>query len=405
MVRFDSLDKKPKIWYLGEAAIPVIAAVAWLVHFDRPDLYGITAGLIGAYLLFAAVSLFRAARGQLRYNPYSYNTIYYIGFFIFTLLVLVIHCMDSWRLLSNPDLYSSRSLLDGLESSASTYMILSLPFAVIVSIMLAVSNIILLRKEGRNLTNLLGIILAVLLVGGILVYWRANYYATGSYEEVRRHDVFVNAYTAVYLYFESMLIGAGVADVIAARYEPAKNKDFIIILGCGLRPDGTPTPLLQGRCDRALKFYHDQLKETGKKAKFITSGGKGSDEVVAESTSMKNYLISQGIAAEDIIEENRSTDTFENMKYSKEIIDRINPDAKVVFSTTKYHVFRSGLQARRNGLKAVGIGSPTKWYFWPNAAVREFVGLLTEHRGKQAVVLSCMVIFYVAATYYVYMYK
>jgi hypothetical protein len=68
-------------------------------------------------------------------------------------------------------------------------------------------------------------------------------------------------------------------------------------------------------------------------------------------------------------------------------------------------VFRSGLQARRNGLRAVGIGSPTKWYFWPNAAVREFVGLLTEHRGKQAVVLSCMVIFYVAATYYVYMYK
>jgi hypothetical protein len=38
-------------------------------------------------------------------------------------------------------------------------------------------------------------------------------------------------------------------------------------------------------------------------------------------------------------------------------------------------------------MREVGMGAPTRWYFWPNAAVREFVGLLTEHRLKQGLVL------------------
>ena len=65
------------------------------------------------------------------------------------------------------------------------------------------------------------------------------------------------------------------------------------------------------------------------------------------------------------------------------------------FATTKYHVFRSGLYAKRVKLQAEGIGSDTKWYFWPNASVRELVGLMTEHRGKQALVLLGMIAVYV----------
>ena len=65
-------------------------------------------------------------------------------------------------------------------------------------------------------------------------------------------------------------------------------------------------------------------------------------------------------------------------------------------------MFRSGLLARRVKMRAVGMGAETKWYFWPNAAVREFAGLLTKHRGKQALILGGMIVFYVALTLYVY---
>ena len=217
-----------------------------------------------------------------------------------------------------------------------------------------------------------------------------------------RHDLFINTFAALYLYYECMLTGSIIAGIIVNRYEVKPVRDFIIVLGCGLRKDGTPTPLLQGRLDKALEFYNKQKKETGIEATFITSGGQGSDEVIAESTCMKNYLLSKGIAEDKIIEENKSTNTLENMRFSKEKIYEISKDPKVLFSTTNYHVFRSGLDAHRVKMRAVGIGATTKWYFWPNAAVREFVGILTEHRLKQALIIGGLILVYAVLTWYVY---
>ena len=105
-----------------------------------------------------------------------------------------------------------------------------------------------------------------------------------------------------------------------------------------------------------------------------------------------------GIPAARIIEEDRSTDTFENMRFSKEKILAVNPEGKIAFSTNNYHVFRSGLYARRVKMRAIGMGADTKWYFWPNASVREFVGLLTEHRGKQALIFGGLILVYAALT-------
>ena len=199
-----------------------------------------------------------------------------------------------------------------------------------------------------------------------------------------------------------MLIGTIIAGALAARYEPEPDKDFIIILGCGLRKDGTPSPLLRGRIDRALDFAKKQKELTGKEVVFVTSGGQGADEIISESASMKNYLISQGVDDSRIIEEDRSTSTYENMRFSKEKIAEENKKGKIAFSTTNYHVFRSGLFARRVKMRAVGMGAKTKWYFWPNAAVREFVGLITSHRVKQAAILGGMIAFFIVLTLVTY---
>ena len=102
--------------------------------------------------------------------------------------------------------------------------------------------------------------------------------------------------------------------------------------------------------------------------------------------------------------EDQSTDTAENMRFSKEIIQSRDPKASVAFSTTNYHVFRSGLKSRRVKLRSLGMGCRSKWYFWPNAAVREFVGLLTQHRVKQGLILFGLVVSYVALTLFYYNY-
>ncbi|MBO4290087.1 MAG: YdcF family protein, partial [Lachnospiraceae bacterium] len=330
------------------------------------------------------------------------NTIYYMGFALFTVSVLGTYVFLAAAILNYPEDYPVSAVANVLLESAKTYMFITSPFILLFSAALCISNISLIRHEGKRLVNVLGIILSFLMVGGMVFIYAFDYYATGSQTEVMIHDLIANFCAAVYLYFECMLIGTIIANIIAVRYEPDPDKDFMIVLGCGIRKDGTCSPLLRGRVDRALAFAKKQKELTGKELTFIVSGGQGPNEVVPESRAMKNYLLEQGVPEERILEEDKSTSTFENMLCSKKIIEDVGAGGKVAFATTNYHVFRSGLFSRRVKMRAVGIGAKTKWYFWPNAAVREFVGLLTEHRLKQAIIFGSLIISYIVLTLYAY---
>ena len=401
-MKFDTRNKKPTLYNLLIQVLFVLLIVLLLVRKDAARYAALTSALIGIFLLAAVGQLITAFFKQIQYNPYSYNTIYYMGFSLFFLAVLIMMLTVTVRQLLDPVTFRVHEILHTLLNSAKTYMLISFPFILVFSVALCVSNISLIRHEGRRLVNVLGIILSFLLVAGEVFLYRFDYYVSGSQREVMIHDLIGNLFAACYLYFECMLIGAIVADIIAASYEPDKDKDFLIILGCGFRRDGTPSPLLRGRIDRALAFARSQKAETGKDLIFVTSGGQGPDEPCSESASMKRYLLEQGVPEEQIIEEDRSTDTRENMRFSKEKIWQVNPEGKIAFSTTNYHVFRSGLYARRVKMKAQGMGAKTKWYFWPNASVREFVGLLTDHRLKQALIFTSLTVSYILLTIWAY---
>ncbi len=398
MLKFDTRDKKPKLWDLIPLAFIYVLILAVLV-FKRVSAAALPACITSiVFFTLVLIRLIISFFGQIHYNPYSYNTIYYFAFALFDLFVIIEHFFLLKGILNFPDVYSGVEVFHTLLGSASTFMYLTSPFLFLFSIAMCISNISLLKHEGKRFVNVLGIILSVLVVGGVAAMFAYDYYASGSQFQVMMHDLFGNLFAALYLYYEFMLLGVIVADAIAAAHEPLYNKDFVIILGCNMQKDGRPTPLLRGRIDRAIEFSKKQFEAAGKELVFICSGGQGENEPISESRCMKNYLLEQGIPEDRIIEEDKSKNTFENMKFSKEKILEINPDAKVAFSTTNYHVFRSGLYARRNKMRAVGMGAKTKWYFWPNAAVREFIGLLTAHKLKQAIIIIGLVVFYIGLT-------
>ena len=401
-MRFDTRDKKPKLWNLAIIAGILAVAITVLIVSGVKDGVFISCVLIDLFIATSIVLLIKAFLGQLEYNPYSYNTIFYMGFSIFSSFVLITYILLTISIINQPAEYIADNIFGALLNSATNYMLITFPFLFIFSLLLCISNISLIRHEGFRPVNLLGIIMSVLLVGGVVFIYIYDFYFMGSYYELIVHELVTNIFAAVYLYFECMLIGVIIANIIVVRYEPEKDKDFLIVLGCGLRKDGTPTPLLRGRLDRAIAFYKKQKESTGKDLMFITSGGQGPDEVVSESLAMKRYLMENGIPEDHIIEEDKSTDTHENMKFSKEKIMEINPNGKICFSTTNYHVFRSGLFARYVKMRAVGMGAHTKWYFWPNAAVREFVGLLTEHKIKQLIIFGSMIVFYIVLIFLSY---
>jgi uncharacterized SAM-binding protein YcdF (DUF218 family) len=309
-----------------------------------------------------------------------------------------------------------------LMDSARLYIMISAPFLIAFSLALSFTNIQLIRKEGRRFVNILGIILSFMIIAGyaVLVFFDhilAKFFAVDPSAVIYLNCAY-NAAAAVFLYFECVLIGVIITNSITVSFLVPDDIDVIIVLGCAIRKDGTPTPILRGRVDRAIKVYRNQIRKNGVHPCFVVSGGQVPDEVISEAASMRDYLLTQGIPEDDILMEDKSASTYENMKFSKQVIEeqwheneRIKEEQdaaaqkkipgkrpRKVFVTTNYPVFRSGVIATDVGITAAGVSAPTKWYFWPNAAVREFAGLLSRQRKKQAIILITMIVAYVAVT-------
>ena len=342
-------------------------------------------------ILYLSCTLFLLAdtlHRQLGYNPYSYNTVYYVGFALFVLTVLWTHASMALSLRTQWETMTERDFARILANSAENFIALTRPAIFLMSAALVVSNAVLMRKEGVAPGNMLGLVLAALLAGGAQMLACFGRLRPSSQAGVFWEDLLTNQFAAVYLYFECMVIGTMAACVGVSLYTPPPDRDAVIILGCALRRNGTPTPLLEGRIRRAMEFDRMQQAAGGAPVRFVVSGGQGENEVIPEAESMRRFLNAQGIGDERIIVEDRSTSTRENMAFSKALIAAWKPEARVAFSTTRYHVFRAGLMARREHLPALGMGAGTRWYYWPNATVREFAGLLSGHRGKQLLILG-----------------
>ena len=394
--------KQAKIYGIPVLAVVALAALAVLAKWGGEKGLVVGALVTAAFFGGSALILADAFRRQLRYDLYSYNTILYAGFSLFLLSLFGAHAYVAVQACLHPADFHAMQMVYTLLHSAKNYMLLTAPLLILFSGALFVSNVSLIRHEGLRVVNLLGIFLAVILVAGEIVVAILDFRSAFSTNARLLRNMIVNMAAALYLYFECMIVGAATADVIAARQIPEKDKDALIVLGCGLKKDGTPTPLLRGRLELALAFDREQQAQSGKLARYVVSGGQGPDEVQSEAASMREYLLTQGIAPERILMEDQSTDTEENMRFSRAVLEQHSPSARAAFFTTNYHVFRSGLKARAAGLRADGMGAQTRWYFWPNAAVREFVGLLTEHKGKQAFVLLLLLTVYAALTVLIY---
>ncbi len=334
------------------------------------------------FFLFAGVYLFVQYRRRKKLDFFSYETVLNLGlsllFLLHTLIFLVVDVFCRFR----PDDATGRLLFFAMEYAMTAMVVVAFPLVLLLAFSMAVSNVWLIRHEGMRRTNLLAFLLASLLTVGVAVCLVAGFVNTQIFAFDPRSVWISSARTvisAVFLYFACILFATQYCCVIAAHRNPPLRQDYVLILGCAIKKDGSLYPLIKGRADKAIDFYHRQKNATGVAPVLVPSGGQGSDEVMAEGEAVRRYLLSQGIPESDILAETKSANTLENMRFSKALIDERTENARVIFSTTNYHVFRSGILAGDVGLKTDGIAGKTKWYFWPNAQIREFVGLLVRN--------------------------
>lgn len=167
---------------------------------------------------------------------------------------------------------------------------------------------------------------------------------------------------------ECMLMAA--VAITARTMDAPVQSDCIIVLGGGLnKQTGKPLSTLAYRLDRAKSLF-----DKGYARYIIVSGGLGSDKIISEAESMYNYLVEQSVPSSAIIMEDKSTNTSENMAYSKLIMDSHGFDSALIV-TSDYHLWRALQLAERAGINACGAGarnSSTIFYTLKNLARETF---------------------------------
>lgn len=347
--------------------------------------YAIVAGL-ALICIVCAVTFFEAWKKA--YFSYSMVTFGGVALFCLSMIVVVVYGMQ-WR-------NDFRIFLINLLNTGNMFAEITAPLMLFISLTVSVSNIWLLCREGFRPQNMLGIALGVLwtaLLVPVFIFMPGFRTLDASLTGLIGGGV---SYIASFLC--CMLLSTMVCAFLASKHTPPFDRDYLVILGCCIRPDGTLTPILKGRADAAIQFEQKQFAATGKHAKFVPSGGQGADEVISEGEAMERYLLEQGYPAEQIIREDKSVNTYQNIAFSR---DKIQADAgtldgvKAGVATTNYHVFRSYVLSQKHGLNAQGISAKTKWYFFPNAFLREFVGLLWDKKIKIALALAGIILLYI----------
>ncbi|MFP5106083.1 YdcF family protein [Neobacillus sp. C211] len=166
------------------------------------------------------------------------------------------------------------------------------------------------------------------------------------------------------------LIYIGILQIKISQYshkEVPKNADYLIVLGA--RVKGTvPSLAFASRINTAAKY----LKKN-KDTLVIASGGKGSGEDISEAESIRRELVNQGINETRIILEDQSTDTYENINFSKKLIPEGAKIGLVV--TNNFHLYRAVSIARDYGLQVQGLPAETPWIAVVKSYSREYLAI------------------------------
>ena len=168
------------------------------------------------------------------------------------------------------------------------------------------------------------------------------------------------------------VINAGVKmsteDQILTSEEAAKleNVDCILVLGCLVRDDGSPSHMLQDRLRRGIELY-----DLGAAPKLLMSGDHGRVDY-DEVATMKQYAIDAGIASEHVFMDHAGFSTYESVYRAKEIFQA----KKILIVTQEYHLYRALHIANRLGVEAYGVSSDYRTYV--GQSMRDFREMLAR---------------------------
>ena len=264
------------------------------------------------------------------------------------------------------------------------FMALIITFLVailIVPFFLIQNGIVMIRREGKSLANLLSLLFGILIGIGELTTIFTVFSIVMVMNDYDAYIAILNVAGLPFILISISIIYLSLSFLVFMIYVlflqivPKKRDfDYVIIHGAGLLEGNKVSKLLSDRIDKAIEVYHKDPTPPI----MIPSGGQGANETVSEARAMADYLLSKGIPEEKIIPEDKSTTTYENLLNSKSIIDGRADGHYIALVTSNYHVYRALRHCRKIGLECTGIGSRVAFYYWPSALIREYIAVHAE---------------------------
>ncbi len=149
-------------------------------------------------------------------------------------------------------------------------------------------------------------------------------------------------------------VKGSVSERILTQEEAAALQDIdcVVVLGCQVKSDGTPSDMLADRLKRSVALY-----EAGAAPKLLMSGDHGThgyDEVSA----MKQYALDAGVPSVDVFMDHAGFSTYETVYRAKEIFGA----EKILIVTQEYHLYRALYIAGAMGMDAYGVSADYRQY-------------------------------------------
>lgn len=123
--------------------------------------------------------------------------------------------------------------------------------------------------------------------------------------------------------------------------------DCILVLGCGVRPDGEPSLMLRDRLDMGLILYNKDAAP-----KLLMSGDHSRTDY-DEVNTMKRYATERGVSPEDVFMDHAGFSTYESMYRARDVFAA----KRILIVSQGYHLCRAVYDARALGLEAWGVAA------------------------------------------------
>lgn len=145
--------------------------------------------------------------------------------------------------------------------------------------------------------------------------------------------------------------------------------DCILILGAGVRKDGTATPMLNDRLMSGISAFESN------KSHIVFVTGDSEYASYTETVTMKNVLVSNGIGENAIISDGYGLSTYESIWRAKNVYGF----KKILIISQKYHLHRAVYIAEKLGLYADGLDAALQKYSkQPIYSLREYLARIKD---------------------------